>query len=115
MSTSDSDNRVNSAGAESFDLLPPGSDLGSLSMTGEASRPAVAPPKPKAKADATAKEFSWKGFEEPVVEADPDPPVGFSEGKKLAGDDGMDMTPMIHAHRFIYGAEVARNSSFQGG
>jgi len=95
MSTSDSDNRGNAPGPESFDLLPPGSDLGSLSMTGETSRPAVVPPKPKAKADATAKEFSWKGFEEPVEEVDPNPPVDFSEGKKLAGDDGMDMTPMI--------------------
>ncbi|MFM7117251.1 MAG: ExbD/TolR family protein [Planctomycetota bacterium] len=95
MSTSDSDIRGNPAGAESFDLLPPGSELGSLSVTGETNRPAVAPPKPKAKADATAKEFSWKGFEEPVEEVDPNPPVGFSEGKKLAGDDGMDMTPMI--------------------
>lgn len=95
MSNHDSDALDRPAGPESFDLLPPGSNLGSLPTAERGSVKSTAPPKPKTKVDATAKEFSWKGFEEPAEEADPNPPVEFSEDKKLAGDDGMDMTPMI--------------------
>jgi biopolymer transport protein ExbD len=95
MTVHDSDPLERPSGPESFDLLPPGSNLDSLPTGDAAQGRSLAPPKPKAKADASAKEFSWKGFEEPVEEADPNPAVDFSEGKKLSGDDGMDMTPMI--------------------
>jgi|GEM_PF-3224740 biopolymer transport protein ExbD len=95
MSTHDSDAIDKTPGQESFDLLPPGTVFESLSAADTAANRQLAPPKPKAKADSTAKEFSWKGFEEPVQETEQDPPVAFSEGKKLAGDDGLDMTPMI--------------------
>ncbi|MCE2792368.1 MAG: ExbD/TolR family protein [Planctomycetota bacterium] len=95
MSNRDSDRLDNSQKQESFDLLPPGASFNSLPGTDAPPPRQVVPPKPKAKADASAKEFSWKGFEEPVEEVEQDPPVGFSEGKKLAGDDGLDMTPMI--------------------
>lgn len=95
MSTHDSDNTGRLPQEQSFDLLPPGEDFESLPAAEGTPVRRAAPPKPKAKADPSAKEFSWKGFEEPVEEVDEDPPVGFSEGKKLAGDDGLDMTPMI--------------------
>lgn len=95
MSIHDSDTLEGSSGQESFDLLPPGSELGALPAGEDSKERTLAPPKPKAKADPSAREFAWKGLEEPAQEVVEDPPVGFSEGKKLAGDDGMDMTPMI--------------------
>jgi biopolymer transport protein ExbD len=82
--------------SDSFDLVAPATDIKKYADRGKRPDGGLAPPKPRAKNDDTLKDFAWKGFEE-QDDVDPDPPVGFSAGKKNLADpnDGMDMTPMV--------------------
>ena len=96
MKNHDSEVEQESDGSDSFDLIAPATDIKKYADQGKRTDGGLAPPKPRAKNDETLKEFAWKGFEE-NDEVDPDPPVGFSAGKKNLTDpnDGMDMTPMV--------------------
>lgn len=95
MSNHDSEIIPGTQDSGGFDLVAPGSELREFAELNKQRGADVAPPKPRAKSDESLKEFSWKGFEEPAEELDPDPPVTFTEKQKLTGDDGMDMTPMV--------------------
>jgi biopolymer transport protein ExbD len=80
-----------------FDLLAPAGHLGPTLGPQDlqtSQNPISQAPRPKAKADASLKQLTWKGFEEPVEEGSEDPPMDFK--KRLdSGEDGMDMTPMV--------------------
>ncbi len=78
-----------------FDLLAPSSaasdDSAELSPS---SSNETSPPRPRARADESLKQMTWRGFEEPDDEVDPDPGLNFTK-KGEEQEDGMDMTPMV--------------------